>query len=220
MKKLTVGVFCAFLACPAFAYDYDCLLLKTDPQVRLTVPEWTKEVVQPLQPMDLLHGNVIASLREEYDLQAELEQVEDGFCLVLRGVSATVGYTDFMVQIDSRHKPDSCAYNLTMEHEDEHIRAHLSVIDDMKGEIESAVETAAGAVMPMFVETRKDAADALDKMNREIQQHPAVVLANQKIKAEQEIRNKKIDQREDGIKINQCITREPSRHSREGGNPL
>ena len=41
-------------------------------------------------------------------------------------------------------------------------------------------------------------------MNKSIQLHPELVVIKQKINAEQEIRNKKIDQNEDNSAIKNC----------------
>lgn len=110
----------------------DCLPYKITPRVDLQTPTWTKQVVQPLQEMDFLHGNVIATMVDNYDIVADITNIEDGYCVALKSVSALIGYSDFLVQIDIRHKPNSCSYNAILSHEDEHIRAYLSVIDDNK----------------------------------------------------------------------------------------
>ena len=193
--------FLLFILClsPLFADD-DCLSYKVLPQVTVSSPEWAKSVVRSLRPMNMLHGNVAATFIETYNLSASAEQIEDGFCVVLNSVEAVVGYTDFLIQIDSRYAPDSCRYNATMEHEDMHIRAHLSVVDDLNSEISSAISHAANTVMPLFVRTNRDADAALDKMSAEIQDNPNVILMRQKINAEQEMKNKRIDQNAGEIK--------------------
>ena len=204
MKKFIVTFALIHLCTFTLFADDDCLIYKISPKVAVSVPEWKKEVVQPLRPMDLLHGNVIATLVENYSLGAESEAIEDGYCIILRDVSAAVGYSDFLVQVDSRHAPNSCAYNITVEHEDRHIAAHLSVIDDMSGEIKRAILDASNSIMPVFVRTAADADAAFDKMNTEIQNNPAIILMKQKIQAEQEIRNKKVDQTSDSRQIEEC----------------
>ena len=42
-------------------------------------------------------------------------------------------------------------------------------------------------------------------MNQELQSHPELVLIKQKIKAAEEIRNKKIDQNDDGSDLKKCF---------------
>jgi len=45
----------------------------------------------------------------------------------------------------------------------------------------------------------------MDSMQNVIQNHPDIILMKQKIDADQEIKNKKIDQRDDSRKINKCL---------------
>ena len=111
----------------------------------------------------------------------------------------------FLVQIDIRHQPDTCAYNAVLSHEDEHIRAYLSIIDDFQTELHDAIYSAADSVMPVFVRHEADIDSALDLLNQKLQSHPDVVLVKQKIKAAEEIRNKRVDTNDDGARLKQCI---------------
>ncbi|MCL1785909.1 MAG: hypothetical protein FWG39_02035 [Alphaproteobacteria bacterium] len=183
----------------------DCVQYKKNPNVAVRFPEWEKSVVRPLAPMDLLHGNVVATFAEEYSLVVEADPVPGGFCVVLSGVDASVGYTDFLVQIDSRHAPASCAYNVILEHEDLHIAAHLSVMDDFAGDIKRAVAAAANSVMPIFVSEGDGFDDALDIMQMGLYSHPDIVLMKQKIDAENAMRNKQIDMRADDRRVKKCL---------------
>ena len=133
----------------------DCLPYKLNPAVYIDSLSWAKEVVQPLDPMDLLHGNVIATLSDNYDIVADITSIEDGFCVAIKSVTAAVGYTNFLVQIDMRHVPESCSYNAILSHEDDHIRAYLSVIDDFKPELQKSIYSAADSITPIFVRDRK-----------------------------------------------------------------
>ncbi len=189
---------------PAFAND--CLDYKIRPAIYLKSPDWSKNVVQPLQPMDYLHGNVVATMVDNYDIVVDTTSIEDGWCVTLKRVDAVVGYENFTVQIDIRHAPNSCTYNAVMEHEDEHIRTYLSVIDDMQGDLKNAIYAAADAVMPVFVREKSEIDAAIEQLNNQLQSHPDVVLIKQKINAAQEIRNKKIDMRERGENLKKCYS--------------
>ena len=186
-------------------YADDCTPFKVIPDVSVSVPAWTKSVVQPDQPMNLLHGNVDATLTEGYSLLTKVEQIDGGYCVVLTGVEAAVGYTSFLIQIDRRHAFGSCGYDATLSHEYEHIRSHLTTIDDSKNEIKSAITRAATSIMPVFVPAGGDMNDALDTMQTAMQNHPDIVLMKQKIDAEQEINDHHVDQRDNGDRIKQCM---------------
>ncbi len=185
--------------------DQDCMSYKVRPRITVATPAWTKQVVQPLREMDLLHGDVIATLVDNYDITGDVTGIEDGFCVSLKSVAATVGYNDFLVQIDIRHRPDTCAYNAVLSHEDQHIRAYLSIIDDFQTELHNAIYAAADSVMPVFVSDEEGIDGALDLLNQKLQEHPDVVLVKQKIKAAEEIRNKNVDADDDGSRLKQCM---------------
>ena len=200
-----VAVFVVLTVIGAGAHADDCAAYKLRPDINLTAPDWTKSVVQPFAPMSKWHGNVIATLVENYDLVADITSIEDGFCVSLKTVNATVGYSDFMVQIDIGHTPDSCGYNAILSHEDGHIRAYLSVIDDYSAELRDAIFSASDAVMPVFVSSSAQIESAIEKLNAEIQAQPDIVLIKQKINAALEMRNKRIDQNDDGAMLKHCF---------------
>ena len=196
--------FVLFIPIGVFADD-DCLPYKLTPKITLDTPQWSKEVVQPLRHMDLLHGNVVATMVDNYDIVADITNIEDGYCVALKNVFATVGYTDFLVQIDIRHKPNTCTYNAILGHEDEHIRAYLSVIDDFKKELKDSIYSAADSITPIFVRNQSDIDAAIDELNAELQAHPDLILVKQKIKAAEEIRNKRVDQHDTGETLRKCF---------------
>ena len=183
----------------------DCLQFKKIPGVYINTPDWSKTVVQPHEQMNLWHGNVVATLVDNYQINADVNPVDGGYCVGLKYVNCVVGYSDFVVHIDIRHQPNSCAFNAILNHEDMHIKTYLSVIDDLKGDLQRAVYSAAQSVMPQFVKSRDDVDDVINVMNSELQSHPELVLIKQKIAAAQEIRNKKIDDVESGDDLKKCF---------------
>lgn len=190
---------------PNFVLADDCLSYKLNPQVRIKTPEWSKTVVQPLEKMDVLHGNVIATMVDNYEITTDITSIEDGFCVALKKVDVVIGYSDFLVQIDLSHKKHSCSYNAVLSHEDEHIKAYLSVIDDNEDLLKQSVKSAAVSITPIFVKNQKDISSAVDKFNEELQSHPDIVLLKQHIKAEEEIRNKRVDQNDTGETLKKCF---------------
>lgn len=198
---LVVAVFVCGIT-PVWAVD--CLQFKKIPGVFLNTPDWTKSVVQPRTPMNLLHGNVVATLVDNYQINADVNPVDGGFCVGLKSVSAAVGYNDFVVNIDIRHVPGSCEYDAVLAHEDKHIKAYLSVMDDFRADVQKSVYSAAQSIMPRFVKSRDDVGAVVEMMNNELQTHPDLVLVKQKIGAAQEIRNKQIDKVESGADLKSC----------------
>jgi len=204
MKKFLFLIPCSlFLVCAANASN--CIQHKRTPVVSVAVPSSEKSVVQPPEPMDLFHGKVIATFSEEYSLLVEADPVEGGYCVVLAGVDATIGYNDFQVQIDSRHRPGSCAFDVILEHENLHIVAHLSVLSDLADDIKQSITAAADSIMPIFVGSGDGFDGALDLMQQRLHSHPDIVLMKQKIDAENTIRNKRIDMQNDDRRVRVCL---------------
>ncbi|MBQ7055392.1 MAG: hypothetical protein IJN91_00460 [Alphaproteobacteria bacterium] len=193
------------LLCVDTAVAADCMRFKINPSVFISKPDWKKTVVQPYVPMDLWHGNVVATLVDKYDISVDVNQVNDGICVWLKSVDAVIGYNDFTVQIDIRHTPDTCAYDAVLNHENKHIDTYLSVIDDFNSDLNSAVSVAADSVMPVFVKSNDDVDGAIDMIHQELQNHPDLILIKQKINAAQEIKSKQVDQNEDGSELKKCF---------------
>lgn len=183
----------------------DCTRYKITPKITINVPDWAKTVVQPNEPMDLLHGNVVATLVNNYDIIADYTRIKGGYCIRLKEVEATIGYTDFLVKIDNRHNPQSCSYNAILNHENKHIDAYLSVIDEHKQELYNSLYSATDSIMPIFIKEQSEMDSVVDKLNDDIQKHPDVVLAIQKIHAAEEIKNKNIDVDENYSEIKKCL---------------
>lgn len=183
----------------------ECNEYKITPKIAIKTPDWNKTIVQPKKTMDLLHGDVIATLVDNYEIDTTITPINNGFCIGLKSVDAKIGYSNFLVQIDIKHIPETCSYNAILEHENLHINTYLSVIDDNITELHNALYSAADSIMPVFIESKSDIDAAVEKINKELKSHPDIVLIMQKIHASEEIKNKIVDQNEDYIKIKKCL---------------
>ena len=161
--------------------------------------------MQPAEPMDLYHGKVEATLVENFEIITDINQVDDGFCVSLKTVNAEIGYNNFDVQIDIRHKPGSCEYSAVLEHEDKHIETYLQVIDDFKADLQRSVYNAADSIMPVLVRSKNSVDSVLNKMHDDLIKHPDLVLIKQKIHAAEEIQNKQVDKVETGASLSKCL---------------
>ena len=204
MNKIFIFVFCIVFSVKNCFSD-DCLQYKISPRIFLSFPIWKKEVVQPLKPMDFLHGNVSATFTENYEIVINRIKKKNGFCVILKSVKARLGYSDFLVKIDSRHIPGSCIYNAVLNHEDEHIKAYLSIIEEGKNKIEKSIFSAANSITPIFIENENELEKTFDFFNLKIATHPDIILMKRFIKAEEEIRNKKVDINDPEIRIKNCL---------------
>ncbi len=182
-----------------------CIEYKTTPRIIINAPNWTKQVVQPNTPMDLWHGNVVATLSDNYDIITDIKPTDGGYCIVLREVNAVIGYSDFLVNIDIRHTPDTCAYNAILSHEQQHIDAYLSVINDFNKDLHNSLYSASDSIMPVFVKSKSEIDSVVEQINNQLQSHPELVLIKQKLNAAQEIKNKRIDIENTGNALQKCF---------------
>ncbi|MBO4480436.1 MAG: hypothetical protein J5742_02305 [Alphaproteobacteria bacterium] len=187
------------------AFADDCIKYKNVPNINILNPSYTKSVTQPDEPMNKLHGNVLATLVQDFDIVVDIVAKDTGYCVTLKKLDASIGYSNFEIKIDKSHIRGSCSYNAILGHEDKHINAYLSVMKDMMSDIKNSVFNATNSIMPVFVESREDIELVIEKMNNEIQSHPEVILLKQKINAAQEIRNKRVDQNEDNSELKRCF---------------
>lgn len=205
MQKIILFISCLSVLFVGRSFANECISYKITPKITIENPSWTKEVVQPLEPMDLWHGNVIATMVDNYDIVADITSIEDGFCVGIKQVDAEIGYSNFLVQVDIRHKPNTCSYDAVLMHEDQHIREYLSIIDNFKVGLHDALYSAADSVMPIFVNDISDIDYAIEQLNDKIQEFPDLILIKQKIKADEEIRNKRIDKNDTGAALKKCL---------------
>jgi hypothetical protein len=205
--KVSFPIIFAIIFFPFIAKASDCDQYKVSPTISLEIPKSNVKVTQPEKHMDLLHGDVVSTLSEEYEIGYEIHKTDDGECVIIKSVKTIIGYTDFIVQIDKRNKPNSCEFNAVKEHEYEHINAHLSVIDDEKDEIRESVFGAANSVMPVFIENQNDVDGAMNDLEKSLQGQPQMGLMRKKLYAEQEIRNKKVDLNDKGERIQRCLNK-------------
>ena len=192
-----------FFPISVFAAD-DCITYKQMPDIQIKNPQYKKDIIQPNEPMNKFHGTVLATLVEDYDIIVDIVATNGGYCVVLKRIDASVGYSDFLIKIDKSHKYDSCSYNAILNHEMRHIDAYLSVTDDLISDIKNSVFNAADSIMPVFTQNRDDIDLIIEDINHEIRNHPEVVLMKQKINSAQEIRNKHVDLDEDNHELKEC----------------
>ena len=85
MLRFWMVVFGACVVMPVMAND--CLQYKLKPRIDINIPDWVKEVVQPRKPMDLWHGNVVATFVPLYLLSRGYwcKVLHPPFLLLLRG---------------------------------------------------------------------------------------------------------------------------------------
>ena len=97
----------------------DCIQYKKTPFINIKNPEWKKTVILSDDPMDeytgkyfsfKLHGITETSFVEKFEIDFNVVSEKDGYCIIVNGVDATLGYENFLVKIDKSHEINSCSY--------------------------------------------------------------------------------------------------------------
>ncbi|MFQ6778203.1 MAG: hypothetical protein ACLRFI_02820 [Alphaproteobacteria bacterium] len=197
-------VFCCVFLFSNVSLGMSCIDFKQRPNISISTPDAIKKIVQPIEPMDLYHGNVVATFVQDFDIEADVNKVDDGFCVGIKNIDAIIGYNNFLVSIDIRNLPNSCSYNAVLNHEEQHINVYLSVVDEFYDELKKSVFVAADSVMPVFVKSEQDVEYVLEEFNNELSNHPEIILLQKKIDSMQQIKNNQIDEFDDRKELKNC----------------
>ena len=182
----------------------DCAPYKIDPAVTFSVPQYVENISIDPALVGATHGNVVSSFSEKYELQVASLKAPGGFCVVLSKVNAEIGYTEFQINISPDYEAGSCKYDFILQHEYMHKYTYLSVMESEKSRVEQALSATVNSIFPIFIEKEADVQKALDSFKKQINENPKMRLAIQKIQAEQEIRNRKVDESPDNKRFLEC----------------
>jgi hypothetical protein len=176
-----------------FAMDNPCLQYKIIPSLQIKEQSINISVVRTSLPLDYTHGNVVANFIQEYDIEFDVKSIEGGYCVFIKSVSAKFGYNNFDIQIDSKYSEDSCEYKEILRHENLHINAYLSVINDNTENIRSSIAASLAMVLPIYAKSNTEVSDAVYKLRGYFESNPKMKLLISTIEAEQEIRSRQVD---------------------------
>ncbi|MDR1697276.1 MAG: hypothetical protein LBR41_03620 [Rickettsiales bacterium] len=202
-RLMTICSIACFLAIDGFA----CSEFKVRPDVEITqIGAETKRVFVELPRGEngMIHGTTRATVSQKFGIEISYAPVADRFCVVLTDVDAEIGYSEFLIELDQDLESGTCEYDIVAAHEDEHMSAYAKVLRNNWAALTDAIRAAADAVAPISVASDTDIESAADEMQKQIANDTEFQLVMQKIAAEQEIENRRIDTRGDALKINKC----------------
>lgn len=130
--------------------------------------------------------------------------VKNGYCVSLRSVDIEIKVPEFIINIDKRLKKDSCAYDIILKHEQDHMNVNKNVINSNLDNIKQAVINAANSVKPVFISDIKDSKKIQSDIQKQIESFTDVKEIEQKIKKEMDEKNDNIDNRGDSFNVWKC----------------
>ncbi len=91
-------------------------------------------------------------------------------CVYLKAVSLKVKISDINVFIAREHKPGSCPFNVTRDHEDEHVNIIQSAFDSYLPQVEAKLERVAWNMRPISARSVNQASKKmLNQLQRAVQ---------------------------------------------------
>jgi hypothetical protein len=202
MKKLLASCFLFFVSLNAFGAD--CSHFKKNPIVNLSVPKYEVSITQPAEYFGKTHGVIGTTLSTAYEMEVETQMVIGGECVILSSVDAEIGYTGFAIKMDPKLASGTCEYDAVLAHEMNHLHTYLSVVESERKNLQRSVSMSAGDIFPIFVKEGESIEAAIDGMRDKLRDNPRMRLAIQKMTAEQEIKNKKLDQDQSTKLLSEC----------------
>ena len=182
--------------CPYFQYDVD-----------INVRNSTKDKVNIVSSSENLVGKLgytESRVAFEYKFLMIPVRISDGYCISLRGVDIDVFFPEFNIIIDKRLKPDSCAYNVVLNHEQDHVNAHKNVLNDNMRDIRRALVEAVNNIKPVFVQTLDQQEDVQMDILKRLENYKSVLRVQEQVSKSLDEENKKIDTRGDDYQVWKC----------------
>ena len=194
--------FLLFLFLPNTLFAFDCSKFKFDVDVNLTIK--TEDVKIKKSDKDLVGmlGYAAPQLSYEVPYQKVPIRVHDGYCVALRWVDVNILQT-FDIVIDRNLKENSCAYNLVLKHETDHINVSKKILKENEDYIKKSVASVANNMEPIFIKDLSELDNSSDFYDK-IKENDVIKKMQQDIKDKIKTENDKIDERGDNYDIWKC----------------
>jgi hypothetical protein len=130
--------------------------------------------------------------------------VKNGYCVSLRSVDININVPEFVINIDKRLKPNTCAYKIVLAHEKDHVNVNKNVMNKNIDNLKKAVSNAANSIKPVFVSDINNNDSVQQDIQQQIESYTEVKNMKEKIQQEMEKNNEDIDTRGDSFEIWKC----------------
>ena len=196
------GVFLLFLFLPNVLFAYDCSKFKFDVDVNVNL-ENKEDVKIKSSDKDMVGmlGYTLPQMSYNTPYQSVPIRVNGGYCVSLRSFDVNI-IQSFDITIDRNLKENSCAYNLVLKHEQDHVNVHKDVFKSNIDNIRKTVYDAANTIKPVFVKDLSES-ESVDFYGK-IQEMDSIKKLKEDIKNKLKQENDKIDERGDNFYIWQC----------------
>lgn len=202
--KILYVCFIIFIPFYTFGYE-DCSRFQYD--VDVNVNNITKDGVNITSSKEFLSGKLgytESKIAYEYKLFLIPVRVRHGYCVSLRGLEVDVFFPEFNIIIDKKLKPNTCAYNIVLNHEQDHVNVHKKVLKENISNLKNALVDAVKTIKPVFVNKDDDKDVVQEEIIKILEKNESVVKIQEKVSKSLEEENEIIDTRGDEYQVWKC----------------
>ena len=204
MLKIFLTFLYVFIPAYVFADDV-CSKYKFDVDVNVkNTTEYNPTVKKSVENMVGRLGETIYQTSYESKILLINIPVKNGYCVSLRSVDININVPEFIINIDKRLKPDTCAYKIVLSHEKDHMNVNKNVLNENMENIKKAISKAANSINPIFVSDIKNSNNIQSEIQKNIESFKDVKDIKEKIQSEMDKNNEDIDTRGDSFEIWKC----------------
>lgn len=205
-KFLRFFLICSYVFIPFYTFADDvCSKYKFDVDVNVkNTTEYKAVIKQSSENMVGRMGETVYQTTYSSKLLLINIPVKNGFCASLRSVDIDINVPEFIININKRLKPNTCAYDIVLSHEQDHINVNKDIINNNLDNIKKSIISAVNTINPVFITDVKDAEKIQKEIQEKIESFNDVKNIQQKIKNEIYKNNEDIDTRGDSFKVWKC----------------
>ena len=192
-------IFLLAIILPNALFAYDCSQYKYDPDIDIKITVNDAKIKKSDENLSGKLGFCAPVILYGWSARTVFIPVHGGYCVSLRGLDIDIS-EDFDITIDKRLKENSCAYNLVLKHEQDHMNVYKNTIQDNFDFIKNSVLKGVKDIEPEFIKNIDENPDFNKKINDNDFVKKIKTDIMNKIKAE----NEKIDERGDTYYIWKC----------------
>ena len=122
-------IFLSFLLLPNTLFAFDCSQYKYDPDIDIKITVNDANIQKSAENLSEKLGYCAPVISYGWAARTVLIPVHGGYCVSLRGLDIEIS-ENFDIVIDKRLKENSCAYDLVLKHEQDHMNVYKNTIQD------------------------------------------------------------------------------------------
>lgn len=209
-RQIFTFLFCLF--CVESVFAGPCDEYKKNPPVNIEKSSWNITVQSSQE--DLWPKGGFVKIHPFYTLSPTIQYTYNGdfYCVYLESVNAVVGFQDFDITINKKHKSGSCEYDAILKHENHHIQDSVNALNSLFPDIKSTLAELSNSIETIYVEDPDNVQIAIEGIESQLIESEQIKRLIENFKRQQEYDANVLDSEPDeGLK--QCAIEKTSKKS-------